>query len=40
MRDGFGGEGRIAALCDLEEFAPQVAPAKGDGDSSSAGNFL
>src|SRR4249919_1247273 len=31
-RDGFGGDGRIAALCDLEEFAPQVAPAKGDCD--------
>ena len=38
-RDGFGGEGRIAALCDLEKFAPQVAPAKGDCDLS-AGNFL
>jgi hypothetical protein len=29
-RNGFGGDGRIAALGDLEEFAPQVAPAKGD----------
>jgi hypothetical protein len=25
VRDGFGGDGRIAALCDLEEYAPQVA---------------
>jgi hypothetical protein len=31
-RDGFGGDGRIGARCDLEEFAPQVAPAKGDCD--------
>jgi len=31
-RNGFGGDGRIAALGDLEEFAPQVAPAKGDCD--------
>ena len=31
-RDGFGGDRRIAALCDLEEFAPQVAPAKSDCD--------
>ena len=31
-RNGFGGDGRIAALSDLEEFASQVAPAKGNCD--------
>src|SRR6516165_10858876 len=31
-RNRFGGDRRIAALGDLEELTPQVAPAKGDSD--------
>ena len=31
-RHGFSGDRRIAALGNLEEFTPQVAPAKGDCD--------
>src|SRR5262245_13055020 len=31
-RHGFSGDRRIAALGDLKEFTPQVAPAKGDCD--------
>ena len=31
-RYGFGGDRRIAALGDLEELAPQMAPAKSDRD--------
>lgn len=31
-RHSLGGNRRIAALGDLEELAPQVAPAEGDGD--------
>ena len=28
--NGFGGDGRIALLGDLEELAPHVRPAEGD----------